>query len=420
MSYLASTCDLARIPLSQLETQNLIEIPPQLTQLGITDWHLSLPKRRELIGLDPPFQKSSSPTRLDIWLSDNTSAKRRREWSFRTGEELRNYSNFYIFFVTLTCNPKLCDAREIIEGGIEWRRYRERVAEVVRQACGLRQQHQGGPPRSTYFRYVAVTEHGAKRTHHHIHALLFCRDIPAHWKRDPNRHRARTAQNATDVIPLKSMWPWGHVTKASPFRFIGDRWTKEGWIVPLVDGKRIRMQAPEVAGGYLSKYQQKECKEWNHRTKATRGFGLRQLRTLTRSLKLRDLMTASVSPWDPDSRSCLNETAMPPSLMRREARYEICRRMHLRGLSGWQRLGRWMTRTRENVYSRMRVSVRDGSRPWSMDSLTLWTWLLAFIYRPEANVSSDRLLEFWRRISSVWPKPATRRSVEALAGVSWR
>ena len=398
--------------LSQLETGNIIDIPPALAELGIDSYAMSLPARRGVLGL--PQRQAGKDSRLSMYLRDVASQARRSMWCYRVGQENEACREWYGFFVTLTVDPARADAREIMESGDEWRRYRVRVAEVARRACGEAQQHRGGPPREAYFRYVAVVEHGKSRTHHHLHALLWLRDIPHEWKRDPNASRVR--KNATDVPGLKALWPWGSVTKASPFRFVGDVWTlRHQWVIPVVKGRPLQLAPAAAAGGYLMKYLGKETKEWNHRVKASRGLGLRSLRALLRRQSRKWLMAAATRPWDPTSQRLRESSSVNVGVLRREARLMLWSRIW-DSPSRHRRIHRWMTRTRFDVFSRMRASVADGERPWAMDSLQQSDWLTACAYHPAQSVSSDRLEEVWSVLAEGYPRLRQLR-VRAHAGI---
>lgn len=400
---------------NQLETGSLIDIPTRLVELGIDSWTMSLPERRAVLGVNPPhvYRPGPKERRLHQWLTSLQESARRSMWCYRVGDAMVRLRDWYPFFVTLTVDPKVADARKIISEGVEWRRYRQRVAECVRKRLGLPQQSKGGPPTSEYFQYVAVVEHGKSREHHHIHALLWLKEIPDYWKRDPNI--GRRVPNATDCIPMKSFWPWGSVTKASPFRHVGDIWSRMGWQVPIKDGKPMTLLPPLAAGNYLMKYLGKEHKEWRHRVKATRRLGMQRLDEALAKLPTKMLYVLSVRPWSPMARARKMRSDVPGSVMRLAAKHELLSRLW-RTRSGRRQLTKWMTSARLDAYSTMRRSVMDGARPFAMDSVQLSTWLTECAYHPEASVSSELEERAWNMVEALFPR-AEPLLLTALAGM---
>lgn len=390
----------------QLERGNLIDIPPSLACRGVR-WLDPLDERLASWGGNP-----KSITRFEEYhdevrrLSDHfqhvSSEARSSSWSWRIGEENRSLLDlgWWPFFVTLTVDPSLADARRIMEEGIEWRRYRQRVAEVVRRELGLRQPSKSGPPVADYFRYAAVVEHGGSRDHHHIHAMLWCRDIPSHWKLDPNVGRVFPC--ATDVLPLKSLWPWASVTKAEAFRCLGDPWSeKAGWMISVdSSGVTRSLYPPAMAGFYLTKYLTKEDKEWFHRMKATRGLGQSSLKRYLRSIGLAECLRLSYRPSRVYSESLARMSAPPTSLVRSLARQEACSRMFSAN-SGRKLIYRLILPMRRGSnWSRMRASVMDGQKPWRMDLAEHSDWLWSVIDEADIRVSSEKCDRAWSTLAS--------------------
>ena len=394
-------------------------LPPEFVRLGVDRWDYGADElQHRATGQWPAARPKAAADELDVWLRDGAEQQRQQNWSWRTGEEMEHLcvnDTWWPLFVTLTVDPAEADPRAIIEDGREWAAYRQRVAEVVRQTMGVAQPQDGGPKRAEYMRYVGVVEHGKSREHHHIHALLWLKEIPESWKLDPNE--GRTVCNATDIRPLKGLWPWGTVTKASAFRYIGDPWTQIGWKMPIKEGKQTKLRPAREAGRYLMKYATKECKEWNHRIKASRGLGLTRLHRVMSRLSSRRLHAAASRVPD-RVMPTMQSSSVPCSLARREARLMSFSRMW-ETVAGRQALAAWTTSEWRDAYSMMRASVQDGAAPWEMDSEHLRNWLSRTLPLDERNASSNEVQEVWSVLAGLWPADE-QIAVSPLLGVDCR
>lgn len=424
LSYIKSTIDM--IPdeetadrakasfLLQLEEGYLMDIPVELQDLGITSWRMTVPERRRALAL-PDKQKFlavGSAKRLAQYLDDGRTGLRRSEWIWRIGQCMEQLKRWYPFFITLTVDPHVADAREIMEDPSAFKSYRQKLAEVIRRVVGVSQRSKGGPPVTDYMRYSAVIEHGKSRTHHHLHALIWCRDIPVRWKTDPNY--GRRPPTLTEIPYLKSLWPYATVTKCEAFRYIGDPWTRLGWQVPVKNGKPLELHPPSAAGAYLAKYLGKEDKEWNHRMKASRNLGLTELNDFLVSQTTAWLFVAANRPWDPESQRQARKSSVPPSLLRRKARSLILSRLW-RSQKGRQRISKWLRMPTLNAYRTMLASVRDGAEPWAMDTEQRSTWLTEVTYRPAMSVSSETLARVWQAVAAEFPA-LPQQKTRALSG----
>lgn len=388
----------------QLELGNLIDIPPCLASRDVK-WLDPLEERLKSWGGNPRSITKFEEYRYEVRkLSDHfqsvSAEARSSSWAWRIGEENRYLLDlgWWPFFVTLTVDPSLADARRIMEEGVEWRRYRQRVAEIVRLHLCLRQPSKGGPPVADYFRYAAVVEHGGSREHHHIHALLWCRDVPSHWKLDPNV--GRVFPSATDVLALKSQWPWASVTKAEAFRCLGDPWSeKAGWMVPVgSNGVTRSLYPPALAGFYLTKYLTKEDKEWFHRVKATRSLGQSSLRQYLKSIGPAECLRLSLRPCKVYSESLARKSAPPTSLVRSLARQEACSRMFSASSTRKLIYPLILPTRRGASWSKMRESVLDGQKPWQMALAEHSDWLWSVIDEADIHVSSEKVYQAWSRL----------------------
>lgn len=384
------------------------------------DWDKSYHQRRVDLGLPARYvaRRTREVTRLSQWLSESATECRKASWVWRVGEEctLRALEGWYPLFVTLTVDPSRADAREIMENGDEWRRYRVRMAEVVRKAGGYSQPQQGGPPVSDYFRYFAVVEHGSTREHHHLHALLWLRHVPLDWQHDPNQ--GRPVPNAREVAGAKHLWPWATVTRCIAFRYAGDAWGRDlGWRWPVDEtGRPVPNMEPRQSGAYVSKYLGKEHKEWSHRVKATRRLGLTRIDRLLAVLPATVLLALSKRPATLREAATSTRSTMPTWLVRS---------LTMRGLisktwatpAGRKLLRRWMwTRRTFASWPAMSYSVENGQTPWSMDSEQRFAWL-GGVCPPERKESFRKVRAlWWAAAESLWP-PVESVVGTALAGV---
>ena len=83
---------------------------------------------------------------------------------------------------------------------------------------------------------------------------------------------------------MRTFWKWSSpdLSPALYFRTIGDIWEKAyNFVLPLKDGRPMKISIPRVAGHYITKYLSKEHKEWHHRMKATRNLGMKTLKAET-------------------------------------------------------------------------------------------------------------------------------------------
>ena len=261
---------------TSLEIGNFIHIP-----CPYGHWDMNLEDRRERLGLSAKYcgVRTKREQRLQDDLRSGAEGMRKQAWNFRIGEEVEQLDkrDWYTVMVTLTVDPSIADGREVIEDGKAWSAFLQRCSEVARQACGLAQRHRGGPPRTEYFRYVGVAEHGASRDHHHVHGLLHFRSLPASWIWDENDGVLNP--RVQQLSGVAALWDYGVQTRATAFRFAGDVWSRRcGFVWPLKDdGSALDKLPARASGAYFGKYMGKEHKEWHHRMKASRGYGMSRL-----------------------------------------------------------------------------------------------------------------------------------------------
>lgn len=362
---------------TSLERRNLI-YPPLLQQMGLTQ-DMSLDERRSALSIKP-FDERETPETLKfkVMMEQQAQKGRQADWAWRIGRETyeRDLENWYPFFVTLTVDPKrVPDPEKMWKDGKEWQKYIRRLSDVVTRTMGRRPARKDGVSTNQYVRYAGILEHGSSREHHHMHALIWMRDIPASWKLCPNRFvRDPNGRNRQRCLPLESYWPHADALRkpAKYFRFDGDIWSRHGFVMPIVKGKAIRSNPAEKAGAYLMKYTQKESKVWKHRVKATANIGLERLKALMYRIPLHELdYIKQRPPLFSQALTVRTIHNVPNGLMRSLAtKISFYRK--------WATPSRELTELLEpncESYTLMRESVRNGAKPWRMDLKELYAWV---------------------------------------------
>ena len=411
----AAQRDMDRWVCAHVEHGAVPPVPPALEALGVKK-SLSrneLRKRLRTEGAGRGRTEQAASGKLQNFLKDAALAARCQRWEFRVAEEMRANAGWYVVWASLTFDPKAWDPEYELRENRAFDRFAMRMAESVRMALGLRQPQDGGPQRSDYCRHVGVVEHGVSRLHHHIHALFWCRDVPTEWKVDPNV--GRLVPNASQILGAKALWTYDIASKVEPFRFLGDRWSREGWMLPVKEGRPMVLTPAECAGSYLVKYLSKEAKEWNHRVMATRGLGMSRVSRFLSSLSPRRLLGLNqhYPVW---MRPHLRPQNVPLGLLRSAARAVFWSKMS-RQSQGLALLWRWTNRATSIVYSRMRSAVTSGDQPWSMDSEERQSWLLALLPPLDPSVCCSEVVKLFDRLAELWPAERATR-VEALPGVA--
>lgn len=234
-----------------------------------------------------PFEdhERSVKSRVEKYSREGADNRRKTVWTWRIAEEAeqRRKMGWYPFFVTLTLDPKrVLHTMEFWKEGKQLYLYIRKIAGIVAKVMG----HKG--PKSKYFagieNYVVWQghlEHGKSREHHHMHVMLWLRDVPSHWKIDPNAGITdKRKRNRTRCLELESLWKWqmqgiGH---AKYWRSTDDVWKKHGFCTPVEMDKEgnavpMKIRGIRAAGAYMVKYMTKDEREWNHRVRGTRKLG---------------------------------------------------------------------------------------------------------------------------------------------------
>lgn len=169
-------------------------------------------------------------------------------------------------------------------------------------------------------RYVAVVERGEKTHRLHIHVLHLFSDAKKGIMRDPNQ--GQYIPKYREITEIKKFWNCGTsspmMVRISP----NDRYGKEGYVWPQVkqNGKWQPYQSkpPIALARYMSKYLLKayEVEKNKWRTRMTRGFGLKEIKTIINNLPIRMIKKLM---YEPTIIRTYTKTMIPNRLIAKEA-----------------------------------------------------------------------------------------------------
>ena len=384
-----STIDNYMAELQDILESPILNYPLTLSELGL-DPESTYKEKKEILGISTaPFVESINQKRLDAFLKDKALQSRKANWSWRISQEVddKQRAGWYPFFITLTIDPRRVEKEyestlAFWKEGREWRKWIRSLVNVVCEELGHPPAHKktrqfGYRPESDYVTYVGVIEHGKSREHHHAHVLVWMREIPSSWKQDPNRYVRDPKQRVNrECKPLSTMWKWSlpGLSPANYFRTKGDVWSKLGHGYPIDSntGRPVIVGGPRQAAAYVTKYLQKELKEWHHRVKATRNLGLHRLKV---EIKKLEAETVEALTWRPQSSSHLHLVSLihsvPIGLMR-----SIAKQVDFSNkLEQGRLVFRDLMSSNTQVYSKMLKSVQAGVRPDRMRSSEFYDWV---------------------------------------------
>jgi hypothetical protein len=397
----------ARAECDSYLARRVLIYPPSMRRAGLRAG-MSFIERKEALGLSVSSAPvSAEEVEFQNFLSDCASKSRRAAWIWRIGsecEEMRDLG-WFPFFVTLTVDPARCaDSEAMWREGREFRKYIRRLAKISARSLGMASAIKNGASDSDFVRHVGVIEHGGSREHHHMHLLVWMRDIPASWKICPNRGIVRPESRTIDFCrQLQREWHLSlpGIGKALFFRHEGDVWSRMGFCLPFdkKKGRTIRILSARKAGVYVSKYMDKECKAWLHRVKATRDLGKGRLRNLLFRLGMR---TVEALSWRPRTYELATMTTtmhcVPSGLLRSMAKQVVfCRQWASAQLDTNSLL-----RPSSAPFIAMLKSVKDGVRPKRMSSAVFYDWVSQFLDVPD-GYCEKRLSSAHLRLSAVFP-----------------
>lgn len=364
---------------SYLVRTNLI-YPPTMRHLGLREG-MTLAERKDVLKVSgSPLEETEDTRKFQDMLLTAGRKSLAQNWVWRIGQETRYMAQkgWYGFFVTLTVDPqRIANSQQMWMEGRELRKFLRVLGRISCKAFGHPNAIKDGDSLHHWVRHVGVIEHGKSEHHHHMHLLIWLRECPPDWKRDPNKGAPRPEQRTVvDCIPGRALWPH-HSQRTATFQYLrheGDVWTRLGFHLPYNKKRKaiLRVTTPEKAGLYIAKYMEKEDKKWLHRIKATRKIGLDLLRTHLRNLHLRPLTALT---WRPTtyamSVSLTTIQSCPAGLLRWHAKRELFfRKLAAKTLDFRNELQKTM-----NAFGLMLQSVRDGAKPHRMRSEQFYEWV---------------------------------------------
>lgn len=362
--------------------------PPVFRELGLYEG-MPLPMRKAALHVKESSYEETEGTRdFQDMLAVAGKKQIKQNWIWRIGQECleKSHEGWYGFFITLTVDPKkISDSQAMWEKGVEFRKYLRKLARCAAKACGMPNAIKEGASVRDFVHHVGVIEHGKSRHHHHMHLLLWMRDIPASWKVCPNRGIREPQYRVNDWCrPMATFWPHSTAGIGRPkfFRHEGDMWSKHQFVLPYDRNKKriVRIHAPEKAGLYIAKYMDKDDKVWLHRIKATRNLGLSRIKKVLGRMHWRKVEALT---WRPRtySLSTLATTihSCPSGLLRLIAKQETFVRKWENNSLDWEML---LQRNCE-PFSGMLQSVRDGDNPRRMRSSQFYEWVTKHLPVPQ-------------------------------------
>ena len=412
-----STIDAVKSELSDILDQRIIIYPPTLLGLGI-DWYSTFEQRKEVLNVS-----TNKPTYTDkekkFLQTMQTKAEhcRKANWQWRISEEAEQKQKlgWYPFFITLTVNPQWTEPEKFWREGREFRKFIRRMCKVVTSELGEPPAHKktkdyGYRPESDYITYAAVIEHGASREHHHCHMLVWMREIPDGWKQCPNRFVAnKDNRTFNECCSMRRLWKWSlpGLSKFNYYRTLGDVWkTKHNFATPVDPETRkpLNIAPVFVAGRYITKYLQKDHKEWHHRMKCTRNLGMKRLMKVVKSL---DPAIVKALTWRPQKASQLHSLSLIHSAPLGLVRLLAKQRHYLnRYISNPLDLKEQLKNNSMSFPAMLR-SVRLGARPDRMHSLDFFDWVSQHL-QEEKEFCEQKLVRAHSKLSKHFPRVKTR------------
>ena len=421
--------------------------PPVLRELGIGE-NTSYRHKKLLLGLDMDVDRqeiSDNERKFMTHMINKAAQAQKANWTWRITQEAQDKQEkgWYPFFVTLTVDPKMCrgqthtikgrevsydNPEQLWKEGREFRLYIRELAKIVCRLMEHPYPHKEAKnfkgsgidytyrPESDYVTYAGVLEHGKTNEHHHMHLMVWMREIPSAWKQCPNAGRLPSHRTERENRHMRYLWPWAIASQkpALYYRTKGDIWSRLGHVTPLdkKTGQSIKINSVEAVGNYVTKYMQKGTKVWHHRMKCTRRLGLQKLQTLINSLSKNQLTPLT---WKPQHSSHLHSVSLihsvPQGLIRSLARHRL---FSIQWTEKQLELENLM-KTNYDHYSQMLKSVRDGARPDRMHSAEFYDWVQQFL-PAEKEYSRQKLEHSHRLLEEQFPRPKIRVQPVLLPG----
>jgi hypothetical protein len=416
-----STIDAVRAEYSDILESLILTYPPTLGLLDLEP-DLSFQEKKAVLGLEQgQLNYTENEQKFMDQLKESQADVRKSNWKWRIAQEVEEKQSlgWYPFFVTLTLDPLKVEkhyksTEEFWKKGREFRKWIRKIADM----SAILEGHP--PPRkktkvfnyrpeSDYVTYVGVIEHGKSREHHHAHVLIWIKNIPSNWKLDPNRYiKIPEKRINRECKPLSAFWKWSlpGLSPANYFRTKGDIWSMlspaHGIPVDKNTGKPIPVGGPKQAAAYVTKYIQKDHKEWQHRVKSTRNLGMKKLKTVLSRMKIKQLEVLS---WRPNSFTQHHLVSLihsvPLGLVR-----SIAKQQHFaKKLESKQLDFQNLMINNSGSFTRMLKSVRAGTRPDRMLLKEYYDWLCRHL--PVQNGYCEKIqIDTHQILSKIFPRNA--------------
>lgn len=328
---------------------------------------LEIPERAITIG--------SNEVKTMEYMKNGSRLSRARNWQWRLKEEINEAveNKWYPLFGTYTVDPKRlpggCLTRDDLwKKTPAWDRFVKRFKTAVADECGYGRKPAKWPRGHTFFKYLAVIEHGKSGEHPHVHVVWLCKRIPRAWRIDPNKNSmVRTKQ---DIPAASALWEHG-IQRCTMGLFIVDSWFAKNWLVPIAssNGKPRKIGDANSVAGYIAKYMTKGgTRQWNHRVKATRNLGLANLKEKLQCVaSLRLLLAMSSRPEDYGVSMMIQEsTSIPLGLLRGKSKLELMRRLNsMKTRRAKEFLRKTWTKPHPAFYMNMMLAARAGVKVWT-------------------------------------------------------
>jgi hypothetical protein len=414
-----STIDAVRSEYSDILESSIL-IYPQTLQLLDIGPELSFKEKKEVLGLALDSPEYTEPEKRFLKkMKEGQADMRKANWKWRISQEVEEKQalGWFPFFVTLTLDPTKVEkyyesTEDFWKKGKEFRLWIRSLAEISAKLDGhppprKKTKDFGYRPESDYVTYVGVIEHGKSREHHHAHVLVWMKNIPSSWKNDPNRYiRDPKKRIHRECKQMSMLWEWSlpGLSPANYFRTKGDVWSTlspaHGIPVDKNTGNTIPIGGSRQAAAYVTKYIQKDHKEWHHRVKATRNLGMKKLKKTIQ--KLEPSVTEALT-WRPETYSQHHLVSLihsvPLGLIR-----SIAKRQHFSNLLGSKLLDfRTVMISNSGSFSRMLRSVRAGARPERMHSQEFYDWVCQRL-PVQRGFSKDKQIEAHEKLKDIFPR----------------
>ena len=371
-------------------------------------------------------------------LARSASEARQGEWRWRIAEEakLRSALRWYPFFVTLTIDPARIDNDEKFWKAKHVRDFIRKVTDKVTDALGHERIRHSGIKQEEYVVWVGVLEHGASGVHHHMHILLWCREVPGAWKQDPNAGRSPEWRTLDRCRQMETLWPWSsNQVRCQYFRSTGDVWSSLGFCIPVSWDERAKrvvskkVGPPEVAGAYITKYMTKkfateyDAPPWASRIRGTRGIGMQRFKEMIHAMSDEDIEQLAERPKKlADAIEAQMKTGVPIALLRKHIKEEKFYRSVNEGrLDPREHMAQsrtFLSSLTEKAIEGNRMSALSKGGRYSIMTETLEADRPLDDNREPINpFDKEKYMAAVDRVAEVFPKPVQGVAIEPIPGM---